>query len=149
MNLKEEVSNKCREMLDEKIASLKKILLDLQQSAANETKSTAGDKHETALAMLQIEQENTSRQLQALLGQRLQLTQIDLSKKANILGKGSLIYTNRGLIFIAIGLGKVQMDNTICLVISPTSPLGILLLTKEVSDTVQCKGIDYQIDQIG
>ena len=149
MNLKEEVSNKCREMLDEKIASLKKILLDLQQSAANETKSTAGDKHETALAMLQIEQENTSRQLQVLLGQRLQLTQIDLSKKANIIGKGSLIYTNRGLIFIAIGLGKVQMDKTICLVISPTSPLGILLLTKKVSDTVQCNGIDYQIDQIG
>ena len=149
MNLKEEVSNKCREILDEKIASLKKILLDLQQSAANETKSTAGDKHETALAMLQIEQENTSRQLQALLGQRLQLTQIDLSKKANIIGKGSLIYTNRGLIFIAIGLGKVQMDKTICLVISPTSPLGILLLTKKVSDTVQCNGIDYQIDQIG
>lgn len=149
MNLKEEVSNKCREILDEKIASLKKILLDLQQSAANETKSTAGDKHETALAMLQIEQENTSRQLQALLGQHLQLTQIDLSKKANIIGKGSLIYTNRGLIFIAIGLGKVQMDKTICLVISPTSPLGILLLTKKVSDTVQCNGIDYQIDQIG
>ncbi len=148
MNLKEDFTNKCLEILNEKIASLQKILLDIRHSAANETKSTAGDKHETALAMLQIEQENTGRQLQVLLGQRLQLTQIDLCKKANIIGKGSLIYTNRGLIFIAVGLGKVLMDNNILLLISHASPLGNLLTGKKVGDTVQCNGIDYQIEQI-
>jgi hypothetical protein len=43
---------------------LQQVLADLKESGANETKSTAGDKHETALAMLQIEQANTRGQLQ-------------------------------------------------------------------------------------
>ncbi|MCY7421417.1 MAG: hypothetical protein LH478_06690 [Chitinophagaceae bacterium] len=148
MSLKKDVCNSCLKMLSDKIASLQKILLDLQLSAANETKSTAGDKHETALAMLQIEQENTSRQLNVLLGQRLELSQINLSKKGTLVSKGSLIYTNRGLVFISVGLGKIFLENRICLVISNTSPLGNLLTGKQVNETIHCNGIDYRIEQI-
>jgi hypothetical protein len=45
------------------VAAVQKVLADLHHSASNETKSTAGDKHETALAMLQLEQENKRQQL--------------------------------------------------------------------------------------
>jgi hypothetical protein len=56
------------------------ILNELNDSAKNETKSTAGDKHETALAMLQIEQENTRNKLKEIKEQKLQLDRIDIKK---------------------------------------------------------------------
>lgn len=148
MIAKEDLRNKCLEMLNVKITALQKILHDLQQSAANETKSTAGDKHETALAMLQIEQENTGRQLQVLLSQRLQLQQLDLLKSATIIGKGSLVYTNKGLVFISVGIGKFRMGNHMIMVISYASPLGSMLVGKKVGETVQCNNIDYRVDEI-
>lgn len=145
---KEQVKNKCLGIINEKITCLQNILVDLQYSAANETKSTAGDKHETALAMLQIEQENTGRQLQVLLGQRLQLTQLDLSKSATNISKGSLVYTSKGIVFIAVGLGKLQMDQNVLLVISHASPLGALLMGKKIDESVTCNGVEYHINQI-
>lgn len=148
MIAKEDLRNKCLEMLNEKIIALQKILHDLQQSAANETKSTAGDKHETALAMLQIEQENTGRQLQVLLSQRLQLQQLDLSKPSTIISKGSLVNTNKGLVFISVGIGKFHMGNNMIMVISHASPLGSLLVGKKVGQTVQCNNIDYRVEKI-
>lgn len=148
MSLKEAVLKKCLEILDSKIADLQNILHDLQQSAANETKSTAGDKHETALAMLQIEQENTGRQLQVLLQQRLQLIQINFKKKPNTIQAGTLVYTTTSLVFIAVGLGKILTEGKNCLVISNTSPLGSLLIGKQPGDTVQCNGINYIVTSI-
>ena len=63
MDFKQRVYEQCRQRIDEKISLLSHMLEELKESSSNETKSTAGDKHETALAMLQIEQENTGRQL--------------------------------------------------------------------------------------
>ena len=70
MNFKEKVCEQFRQLLQDKISSQQKVLLELRQSASNETKSSAGDKHETALAMLQIEQANSGSQLSELLLQK-------------------------------------------------------------------------------
>lgn len=58
------------DLLDEKISVIRQKLDELQESLKNETKSTAGDKHETARAFVHIEQENTGRQLEVLLQQK-------------------------------------------------------------------------------
>ena len=55
---------------------LQQRLNDLKESGANETKSTAGDKHETALAMVQIEQANIRKQLEEALAQKAILEKI-------------------------------------------------------------------------
>ncbi len=59
MTLKQKIHGHTLEIINAKISLLQKVLADLKESGSNETKSTAGDKHETALAMLQIEQANT------------------------------------------------------------------------------------------
>ena len=66
MPLKETIYYFYKQQLQDKINHVQLILQELSQSAANETKSTAGDKHETALAMLQLEQENKRKQLNEL-----------------------------------------------------------------------------------
>jgi len=58
MTLKQKAHQHYLQMVNDKISLLRQDLAGLRESGANETKSTAGDKHETALAMLQIEQAN-------------------------------------------------------------------------------------------
>jgi len=58
MSIKQKIYTHFLKMLNTNISILQKSLVDLKESSSNETKSTAGDKYETALAMLQIEQSN-------------------------------------------------------------------------------------------
>ena len=59
MTLKQKIYNHYLGVINDKIKLLQQVLADLKESSSNETKSTAGDKHETTLAMLQIEQAPT------------------------------------------------------------------------------------------
>jgi hypothetical protein len=147
-SLKEQVYNRCIDLVNEKIVLLQSVLKDLTESAANETKSTAGDKHETALAMLQIEQENTGRQLKDALLNKLHLSQINIHSSPNKISNGSLVKTNKGFLFISIALGKISLVSTPVIVLSPQSPLGNKLVGLKTADTVEMNGITYVIESI-
>jgi hypothetical protein len=51
--MKAEVHHACCKILAERIQSLRQQLHELVEGAKNDSKSTAGDKHETARAMMQ------------------------------------------------------------------------------------------------
>ncbi len=148
MTLKEEVYYKCLEKVVEKITLLQNTLKDLTESAANETKSTAGDKHETALTMLQIEQENTGRQLKEALLQKSILNKINLQQNPIQVVNGSLIKTNNGFLFISIPLGKIKIGDTNFIALSPQSPLGKKLAGLTVNDSADMNGTKYVIEKI-
>ena len=148
MNLKEEVYKHCLAIINNKISLLQLTLNDLRNSAANETKSTAGDKHETALAMLQIEQENTGRQLQEALQQKLHLERIQIELKTTNVVNGSLVKTDRGVLFICCAIGRLSVNEISIIAISPQSPLGSKLLGLQVNNTVEMNKIIYTIEEI-
>lgn len=127
---------------------LQKVLNDLKESGANETKSTAGDKHETALAMLQIEQANTRGQMQEVLLQKAALEKIDSTVSAQMIVNGSLIKTNRGYFFMSTALGKAMVENITVMALSPQSPLGQKLMGLKAGDTAAINDIDYVIESI-
>ena len=62
MLLKQNIYSQCLLILNQKIEELNSALATATESANNETKSSAGDKHETARAMMQLEQEKLSLQ---------------------------------------------------------------------------------------
>lgn len=148
MTLKQKIYNHYQQVLQHKIAMLQKILDDLKESGANETKSTAGDKHETALAMLQIEQANKRAQLQEILNQQAALEKIDPSISAAIVLNGSLIKTNRGHFFMSVALGKAIVDDTPVIALSPQSPLGHKLMGLETGDIALVNEYKYKIERI-
>jgi transcription elongation GreA/GreB family factor len=148
MSFKEEVYKVCWQRLAEKIEQLRNTLKDLKESASNETKSTAGDKHETALAMLQIEQENTNKQLENLLNQQLALKRIEASAKFLQVANGALVQTSKGYFFIGIALGKIIVGDVKVVVISPQSPLGNKLLHLKCNDNITVNGLEYTIEGI-
>ncbi|MFY7840215.1 MAG: hypothetical protein ACOVP7_08055 [Lacibacter sp.] len=133
------------EQLQQKIDALQKNLHDLSDSAGNETKRTAGDKHETALAMLQIEQENNSRQLKEVLQQKATLEKLDPHLQTEMIVRGSLVKTNKGFFYISLGLGKLKVEDAIVFAVSPDAPLGKLMLMKKSGDAFQFNNISYEI----
>ena len=145
MSFKENVYRQCAAIIQTKISLLQKQLHDLTDSAGNETKRTAGDKHETALAMLQIEQENNSRQLQDALQQKAMLEKIDPTLQTEQAVRGSIITTNKGIFFLSLGLGKITIDEKTVIALSPDAPLGKLLLMKKAGDAFQFNNTSYEI----
>lgn len=135
-------------LLHEKISSLLQVLDDLKQSGANETKSTAGDKHETALAMLQIEQANKRIQLEELQSQKAVMNKIDPAVRAVQVVNGSLIKTGKGYFFISVALGKAVIDGINIIALSSQSPLGKNLMGLKKGAIVSFNQTQYLVEEI-
>ena len=135
-------------IVDDKILLLQKTLADLKESGTNETKSTAGDKHETALAMLQIEQANKRAQLQDALEQRAALLTVNPENINTKIKSGSLVKTNRGHFYISVALGKLNIEGNTFTAISPQSPLGAILMGKVALDSVTVNGNIFSIESV-
>jgi hypothetical protein len=148
MNLKQRIYDHYQQVINDKLTMLQQVLADLKESGSNETKSTAGDKHETALAMLQIEQANTRGQLQEVLTQKAALEKINPSISASMIVNGSLVKTNRGYLFISVALGKAVVENITVIALSPQSPLGQKLMGLKIADLAAINNIDYVIESI-
>lgn len=146
--MKQKIYNHYLQVIQDKVAMLQKVLNDLKESGANETKSTAGDKHETALAMLQIEQANKRAQLQEVLTQKAALEKIDPTLSATMIVNGSLIKTSRGYLFMSIALGKAVIDNMAVIALSPQSPLGQKLMGLIVGETAEFNNATYFVESI-
>jgi hypothetical protein len=63
MNIKKELYNQCFSFIENRLLTVKKTMAEIQESLLSETKSSAGDKHETGRAMLQLEREKAGNQL--------------------------------------------------------------------------------------
>ena len=148
MSFKEKIYQYYTRQLDTKIAELEHKMNDLAESLQHETKSTAGDKHETARAFVHIEQENTGRQLAELLEQRADLAGININTLSTRIIKGSLVKTNKGYLFVSIAQGKSVVDGYTVFELSPAAPLGKKLMGLNALDVVVMNEMQYTIEQI-
>ena len=148
MTIKHKIYNNYLSLINGKIAMLQQTLADLKESGTNETKSTAGDKHETALAMLQIEQANTRAQLQNALEDAAILQNINPAIVADHIVNGSVIKTGKGYFFMSVALGKYVIDSIIVYALSPQSPLGEKLIGLKVGEKGIVNGNEYLVEDI-
>lgn len=146
MTLKQKVYEHYLQVVNDKLSSLEQVLADLKESGSNETKSTAGDKHETALAMLQIEQANVGAQLQDVLEKKAMLQKIDPALSSSKVVNGSLIKTDNGYLFISTALGKATIDGNPVIALSPQSPLGQKLIGLSTGDVAAINNNKYVIE---
>ena len=63
LELKKELYNQCSDFIEHRLLAIKSTINDIQESLDSETKSSAGDKHETGRAMLQLDREKLGQQL--------------------------------------------------------------------------------------
>ena len=138
----------CAKIVAKKVNTYQHALTEAQESANNETKSSAGDKHETGRAMAQLETEKLTSQLIESTKLKDVLDIIDLEIKHNSVRLGSLVKTNNGTFFITVSLGKVTLDQTDYFVISSVSPIGKNLIGLKPKDEFSFNGRKYVIEQL-
>lgn len=138
----------CKARIDDRIARIERQLASIRESRDNETKSTAGDKHETGRAMMQIEERNAQAQLAEALRERSAFATIDPDQHSDRIAPGSLVQTDRGVFYLALGLGKVQLDEGLFYCISPKAPIASVLLGKEAGTSCMFNGRSMQIEAV-
>jgi hypothetical protein len=124
IELKRKLYDHCVKFIDKRIDTAREAIRIAQESANDETKSSAGDKYETGRAMMQLEIEKNMMQLQEALKQKEILESIDLDRAAATIQLGSLAVTDDELFFIAISLGLQVIDKNRYAIISPSTPIG-------------------------
>ena len=143
--IKEQLLEYCFTYVEERIISAQNAITVAQEAANEEGKSSAGDKYETGRAMMQLEiEKNTSQLLQAKQMLNL-LNQIKTFTTQNLVQQGSLVQTNNGFYFIAIGAGIVKMNNLDYYLISQVSPICQLLKGKKVGDSFVFNSKEFKI----
>ena len=70
------------------------MIADLTEDAKNDAKGSAGDKHETALSMMHLEQEKLNQKLKEVIETKSIFDSIDFEKTNAKVTTGSLVLTN-------------------------------------------------------
>ena len=124
MKIKQQLHLKCQELLQNRLRVVEKSMNDIYNNLESETKSTAGDKHETGRAMLHLEREKLGHQL-AIINNQLQVfNKINLEAQISRVVLGSLVYTTQANYFISVSMGELKAGKIRAYAISPMSLLG-------------------------
>ena len=148
MSFKQKIYSYCLQLLDSKILRLRNDLRELKEGSANDSKSSAGDKHETARAMMQIEYEKISRLLEEFQRQKNDLEKIDMHAVSGKIINGSFVNTSNGYLFLGPAIGKINVDDISVMSISLQSPIGQKLYGQKAGDAVEMNGLHYVINSI-
>lgn len=146
--IKNELIIKCKNFVDERMKTIHEIISSNQKALQSETKSSAGDKHETGRAMLQLEMEKASLQLESVNQMKETLDKINFHLKSDIAKLGSLVITSIGNYFLAISVGEIKIENITYFGVSLSSPIGKTLLGIEQNKEIAFNGKQITIKQI-
>ena len=136
MTLKEELHLFCQNFVRERLARIQSNIQGIQEALTSETKSSAGDKHETGRAMLQLEREKLGQQLAEAEKMNQLMSKVSLHTNANTIALGSFVKTSKANYYIAISAGAFKYDGDSVFCISVGTPIGKLLLGKSLGDIV-------------
>lgn len=148
MTIKQKLYKHCEDFLNQRLETIQNTISEIQISLLSETKSSAGDKHETGRAMLQLEREKAGKQLAEIKKVKEVLCKINIEKTSHFINLGSLVYTTKLNYFIAISAGEIQCDNSTFYAISPSTPIAKLLLSKNRGETIHFRGESFTILEI-
>lgn len=148
MTLKQKIKQRHLQLLQDKIDVYQDMISGLSDDAQNDAKGSAGDKHETALSMMHLEQEKLTNKLKEAIALKDILEKIDVSKTTTTITLGSYVKVNTMQLFISAALPKISLEGVTILSVSPQSPLGNQLIGKKQHDTVVVNGNSFTIHEI-
>ncbi len=147
-NLRQILYQLSMDFVENRIHHAQTAIKNSLESGNDETKSTAGDKHETGRAMAQLEQEKAARQLNESILLLRQLQRIDPERTNPFVSEGSVIITDKGNFYLSIAAGKLKVNDTDFMAISSASPLGKKFIGKSTGEKIEMNLIWYVIKNI-
>ncbi|MEO8773012.1 MAG: 3-oxoacyl-ACP synthase [Gelidibacter sp.] len=148
LELKEQLYKQCVDFVEERLSNIQNQIKGIQESLTSETKSSAGDKHETGRAMLQLEREKAGKQLSEVEKLKEALSKIDVEKTSESIGLGSVVFTTKANYFLAISAGQFEVGSDQFFAISPNTPIGLLLMGKKLDDKITFREQHFFIERV-
>ena len=145
---KEKIHHYYLQLVQDRIDVFRDMISALTEDSKNDAKSSAGDKHETALSMMHIEQEKLNHKLSEVLAQKSILDKIDPLKVVDTIALGSLVKANGIFLYLSTALPKVSIEGINVIALSPQSPLGAKLMGNQVGFTFEINGTSYCVKSI-
>jgi hypothetical protein len=148
MSLKQKIHAKYLQLVSDKVDVFRDMISGLTEDSKNDAKGSAGDKHETALSMMHLEQEKLNHKVIEALEQKSILEKIDPEAVTTKAALGSLVVANGIHLYISAAFPKITIDSTAVIALSPQSPLGAKLLGQEAGFTFEIHGTTYTINSV-
>ena len=130
----------CNQFVTDRLKRIQLQIKELEEALTTETKSSAGDKHETGRAMIQLEREKLGRQLAELERTQQVLTKVPQNPNTETIGIGNLVVSDTFIYYIAISAGQCEAQGQSVFCISGATPIGQLLNGKAVGEKIDFKG---------
>lgn len=148
MTLKEKLYQACEKFIETRHKNIEIHINQVEAALFEETKSSAGDKHETARAMLQLEREKLGTQILEVQRISANLTRINPLLTSDKVTLGSIVYSSQANYFMAISAGQIEVNGAIFFAISPETPIGQLLLNKKADERIIFRGQNITLSKI-
>lgn len=148
MTFKQKIHQYYLQLVQDRIDVFKDMIVALTEDSKNDAKGSAGDKHETALSMMHIEQEKLNTKLREVLAQKVVLDKIDAANVSKNIIVGSLIRANGIYLYLSVALPKINVEEVSIIALSPQSPLGNKLMGNGVGFTFEINSTKYLIEEI-
>ena len=145
---KQKVIERSYQLILDKLNEFEVTERSAQESAANDTKSSMGDKHETSREILQQEREMNGRRMAEAIRQKEEIERILPNHEFTQIQSGTLAETSLGWFFFSTALGFVHVDNAKVAVVSMASPIGQSLKGMKAFDSIMFQGKAILIKQI-
>lgn len=148
MTFKQKIHFQYQQLVQDRIDVFRDMISGLADDAQNDAKGSAGDKHETALSMMHIEQEKLTQKLRENLDLKAVLDKIDASATTLKIAFGSLVRANNMHLFVCAAFPKITVDGVTVIALSPQSPLGEKLMGMEAGYTFEINGTAYTVAEV-
>ena len=148
MTFKQKIHQQYLQLVQDRIDIFRDMIVALTEDSKNDAKGSAGDKHETALSMMHIEQEKLNHKLKEVLTQKAILDKIDSATIAKTIIVGSLVKANGIYLYLSAALPKIAVDGINIIALSLQSPLGNKLMGNEVGFSFEINGTNYLVEGV-
>ena len=139
--------NHCLKIIEERLQNYLLDLKSLQQSAAEETKSSMGDKYETGRSMVQQEIDKVQGRV-VELDKLIKVLQRLKSNSSDKVVMGSFVLTGQMNFFISVSLGQLIFEDITFIAISPATPLAQKMMGLGKGENVVLNKIEYKIKEV-
>ena len=138
----------CQHYVDERITNAKQAISSAHDAAADDTKSSAGDKFETTREMMQQEIARHQQLLTDAERMSQTLHSLDMRKPSDVAKPGSLVETDHGVFFLAVSAGRLEIAGNTYWAVSAASPIGNRLIGLRAGDRFSFNQTVYTIKRV-
>lgn len=145
---KQELITASQRYVEERIDRIHRAIADLEDALKLETKCSMGDKYETGRAMLHLEFEKLSGQLEQYAQLKKTVNLILKVQPSGEVAFGSVVETTGANYILAIPAGKLVVQEKEYFAVGVGSPIAKQLLGKKPGDSFSINGTDATITDI-